>query len=152
MKNPERSVDGEEKEEYRPWEMQFESVFDEYFFDEDLGNEKLFAPKAKIKHFITDLLQAERQKCEEMVEAERERILEMIGHLPYVSQDEYMKYKNGGVIKWKELKVYFTEKEKEETGDWSQCNDCFDGLHDKCIGIEYGCECKHKITQPNNPK
>lgn len=41
-----------------------------------------------------------------------------------------------------ELLTYLTERE-----EWSQCNDCYDGDHDKCIGKKKGCECKHSTEQ-----
>jgi len=34
----------------------------------------------------------------------------------------------------------------DKSNNIGQCNDCFDGLHDKCIGIDYGCGCKHETT------
>ena len=47
-------------------------------------------------------------------EARKERdreIVEVIGHLPYVSQEEYEKYRKGGVIKWITLKEHLTNSQ-----------------------------------------
>jgi len=55
----------------------------------------------KLENWLTQTLNTVREE-------ERDKILEMIGHLPYVSQEEHTKYKNGGVIKWVTLKEHLT--------------------------------------------
>lgn len=49
------------------WEEKFDSVFDEYYFDEDLQNEGFFAPREKIKSFIRSLLAQKDQEWREKI-------------------------------------------------------------------------------------
>lgn len=98
---------------------------------------------------VVKLLQTERQRCEEVVEVTDEEIDQRVSTFE-LATDEQKKFIEMGMLDYRQmLQDKFTQSNNLKE-DWSQCNDCFDGLHDKCIGVEYGCECNHQITHPNN--
>lgn len=59
--------------EVEGWEIQFDNTFDEQFFDEDLGNDGMFAPRERIKEFIRTALTSHSAKEREEAVVETEK-------------------------------------------------------------------------------
>lgn len=114
MKTPERSID-EIVEEFGRF-----TIMD--------GNEiKLYGNALKAEDWLTQTLQAERQRREEMVEAERERIL-------------------SDILKWSK-----TATVMETTGN-EGAKRATKKLRENLYGCYHFLYQAIKLTQPNNPK
>jgi len=77
-------------------------------------------------------------------EEERENIREKIQKLTMIDE-KYAHWAKQEILNWC-FPVRFSSSQQmvKHTGTWSQCNDCFDGQHEKCVGLSHGCQCEHK--------